>query len=159
MRWTRRVQPRLLQVGPRGADRPSIVESRFGARCSALLGLACLSACGDLRDAYGKEYVLYDSRRSTTAASPANQGAIGAASTVDPAFARILLLEQLRAEIERAILDGSDHDGVLARKRREVDAELQARLEAAAPSDLARWRAARVQELEAFATEAVPTGR
>jgi hypothetical protein len=111
-----------------------------------------LLACSDLREAYGKETVLYDSRR----ARPAPGGSEAAADPLSTAelpaeFRRILVLEQVRAELERAIEEGHDDDGALARKRRAVDDELRARLDAAGP-DLAQWRAARAHRLREFVT-------
>lgn len=112
----------------------------------ALLLPTLTGACSDLRDAYGKEYVLYDSRGPAPAEQPA-------AHTATPAtFARILVLEQVRAELERTILDGLDPDGALTRKRREVEAELQHRI-AEAGADLAAWRAQRARELAQFSTQ------
>lgn len=111
----------------------------------------CLSACGDLRESYGKEYVLYDSKRNEAQVAAKADAGLTTAGTPD-AFARILLLEHVRGELERAILDGLDHDGELAAKRRDVEAELRARIDAAGPA-LTDWRAARVRALARFETQ------
>ncbi len=118
-----------------------------GATCASFLLASCLAGCGDLKDSYGKEYVIYDSKRGSAGARQTS------AATATPAeFARILLLEQVRSELERAIADGLDTNGGLARKQRAVEDELGARLTAAG-AQLAGWRAARAAELKAFLTQ------
>jgi hypothetical protein len=114
-----------------------------------LFVLSSTAACGDLRDAYGKEHVLYDSRRD--AAATRTTGSPAQAPAQAPEFARILLLEQTHSEIERALALGLDSDGALARKLRAVDDELQARL-ARVKDQLPAWRAARAEELRQFVT-------
>ncbi|MEZ5963452.1 MAG: hypothetical protein R3F56_06360 [Planctomycetota bacterium] len=138
------------------------------ALLALLLPLTAVTAgaCGDLRDAYGKEYVLYDSHGSPAAGAAAQAGPTQAdptpaaptsetgkrtAAPTDAAstFARILLLEQVRGELEQAILAGLDSDGALARKRREVEEELQGRIQVAG-TQLDGWRAQRARELAQF---------
>lgn len=126
-----------------------------------LLSAVALAGCGDLKDSYGKEYVLYDSRRAEsrnaglTTEHPGTE-AVATSTTIGPTaigkdFARILLLEQVRAELARAIGAGLDGDGALARKQRAVDDELQARVTAAG-EQLSAWRALRADELRQFVT-------
>src|SRR5690606_21079334 len=80
----------------------------------------------------------------------------GPQDTDEASFARLVQLEHVRGEIERAILDGLDEGGDLARKRRAIDAEIAARA-AALGERLDALRRARVAELRSFEVEGEPT--
>ena len=113
-------------------------------RLALIAAALSLAGCA----AYGKEIVLYDSRTK-----PAAAAATDASSTIAPDFARILLLEQTHAELQRAILQGQDTDGALLQKSRDVEAELGRRLGAADEAQVVAWRRERVAQLRRFTTE------
>src|SRR5690606_6159789 len=143
--------PRVALARPRTragrAWSPGIIGAMRDRLASSILLAAAAAAalgCAELKDAYGKEYVLHDSRRAAHARRAGATGGADARGARDQAgrraddrtddeagpqdtdeasFARLVQLEHVRGEIERAILDGLDEGGDLARKRRAIDAE------------------------------------
>lgn len=113
-------------------------------RLALIAAALSLAGCA----AYGKEVVLYDSRTK-----PVTPAATEAPPAPAPDFARVLLLEQTHAELQRAILAGLDTDGALLQKSRDVEAEIARRLAAAGDAQVEAWRRARVAQLRQFSTE------
>lgn len=131
-----------------------------------VLLLPCMPAC-ELAGMYDQEYVFYDAEGQAEAAAEAEaaaQNALPPPQTEIPAEAganastggldlnRLFQLEAVLDEINRAIRDGLDHDGSLATKRQEVDAELAWRKRVAGEA-YGQERRRRLQVLQNFATQ------
>ncbi len=76
------------------------------------------------------------------------------ASTGKAELDRLFKLEAVLDELNRAIRDGLDHDGTLARKRQAVELELAARKRAAGDS-YGQERQRRIRSLREFKTQTV----
>lgn len=116
-------------------------------RIPCLIALLALPACG----VYGKEIVLYDSRRPAPAAKAPAAADTPAAKPAPIDFSRVQELESVRDEIARLILAGFDTDGALVRKRAELEAELNSLRDTLGEDRLTAWRSQRAKELAAYA--------
>ena len=112
-----------------------------------------LAACSGLDTFYDKEYVLYDGRKKTEKQQLEQPESAPQPSDSAAAVARILVLENVLDELNRAIRAGQG-DGLIE-KRNEVEKELAWRKREAGESYQKAWEQ-RLAELRAFPTQAVP---